>query len=357
VNISNLPKGPAVYAFENTSDSKLYIGSSINAFRRVQHHLYLLERGKHHNGYFQRAYDKHGRNQFRVFVLETLPNCSAQDLLASEQVWISEFAVTDPARGYNIHPSPAAGAPASAVGGARLSAALAGRKRGVMSQEGLAARSEALKRRWDSEGEKEFFGEVMRDVWATPQHRAKMAAAASRNRADPATLEVMRARMAANRMTPAEISAAHATAWWSRNAVDGFASNDELDQWIAGQYEGGKSARQIGLALGMSHGAVARRLRDSGIDMAKRGVGRRKPERSAAALLKKGIRDLPTFDRQVAELYAEGTGVHPIAKGYGVSSEAIRTSLHRSGVVIRGRGEQPSKLPAFRLDRRADAHC
>src|ERR1035437_5909216 len=104
--MDNLPRCSAVYAIENITESKLYIGSSINVHRRAHQHFRLLNLGKHNNKYLQRAYAKHGKDKFRIFALEVLSDCTTKDLLSAEQKWISTFDTTIPARGYNIHPTP-----------------------------------------------------------------------------------------------------------------------------------------------------------------------------------------------------------------------------------------------------------
>jgi GIY-YIG catalytic domain len=346
--IVDLPHAPAVYAFENMEDGKLYIGSSVDAHRRAQHHLYLLRRGKHKNPYLQRAHDKHGRDKFRAFVLEVLIDCDLNELLTAEQRWISAFATTEPAHGYNIHPSPISPEYAlpSAVAGARLKEAFVGTNvgRGTLTEAGRAAKERATLLTWARPGEREYRAELMREIWATPEHRAKIEETIAKRLGSPEALQAMRARLNANRMTPEQLSVAIATAWWKRNASDKFPSNEALDDWISEQYKVGASARQIGLTLGLAHGAVTRRLRERGVAMPKRGAGRRKPMLSASALAKKGINDLAEFDRQVAALYAEGNSINSIRKSYSLSDYAIRTSLHRSAVPMRTK-ETPSRSP------------
>jgi hypothetical protein len=81
-------------------------------------------------------------------------------------------------------------------------------------------------------------------------------------------------------------------------------------------------------------------------------VRQRRPEKSARFLLTKGIADLAGFDQEVAALYAEGHSVLAIAKGYGINDQPVRTSLYRSGVALRGKGGQASKIPPFGYDKR-----
>lgn len=229
----------------------------------------------------------------------------------------------------------------------RLRLALAGRRRGGLTEAGRAAYTENGKRRWSKPGEREFFGEIMREIWATPEHQAKIAKTNAQRRSDPQALEAMRARLNANRLTSKQLRAAISAAWWRRHASEAFPSNNALDDWIVAQYIEGMSARQIAIVLGMAHNTVAHRLKARGVAMPHRGMGRRTPALSARHLAKKGIGDLIVFDGAVAALYAEGNSAHSIAKGYGLSDEAIRTSLHRSGIPLRGKGGKPSKIPAF----------
>ena len=83
--LADLPSAPAVYAIENGVDGKVYIGSSLNARRRVRHHRYQLRRGSHRDGYLQRAFAPYGVAAFRAFVLEPLPaGATAAHLLRAE---------------------------------------------------------------------------------------------------------------------------------------------------------------------------------------------------------------------------------------------------------------------------------
>ena len=44
VTTTTIPQLPAVYSIDNIIDGKSYVGSSVNAQRRVEHHFYLLAR-------------------------------------------------------------------------------------------------------------------------------------------------------------------------------------------------------------------------------------------------------------------------------------------------------------------------
>jgi hypothetical protein len=182
----------------------------------------------------------------------------------------------------------------------------------------------------------------MRDIWATPEHRAKIDETTAKRLADPDALAAMRACIAAvsARRTTESRRADIMRVWFERFASDKFASMEVMHDWIVEQYNSGESARRIGQALGMAHNAVVERLRARGVVLPKYGIGRRKRQTSATYLARKGINNLAEFDRQVATLYAEGNSINVIQKAYGLSGDAIRTSLHRSGIALRGRGNR-----------------
>jgi hypothetical protein len=58
---ADLPAAPAVYAIGTVANGRVYVGGSLNARRRVEHHRYILRQGEHRNGYLQRAFDRHGK--------------------------------------------------------------------------------------------------------------------------------------------------------------------------------------------------------------------------------------------------------------------------------------------------------
>jgi hypothetical protein len=195
--------------------------------------------------------------------------------------------------------------------------------------------------------------QAMRARWATPEHRAKIDAANERRLADPVELAAMRARLDANRITGREqMSASISEAYWRKHGWGGFPTNEALSEWIVAQYMAGLSAREIAAAVCMSHNAVTRRLRLADLDVPDHGAGRHHAAKSAAHLAQHGIHDLRTFDQEVAALYREGRSVYALSLAYGIGGQAIRTSLYRSGIILRGKGGRPSKIPRFRGSRK-----
>ena len=75
-----------VYAIVLLSTGRQYIGSSKDIKRRTSGHLSSLDAGTHHCAHLQRAWAKHGRSSFCVFVIEI---CAEEELKAREQVHIN----------------------------------------------------------------------------------------------------------------------------------------------------------------------------------------------------------------------------------------------------------------------------
>ena len=82
-----------VYTITNTSNGKIYVGSTIHVDRRRLEHFSALKYNKHINKHLQNAYNKYGRESFEFEVIETLEITDSikEDLLAREQFWIDNL--------------------------------------------------------------------------------------------------------------------------------------------------------------------------------------------------------------------------------------------------------------------------
>lgn len=90
-------KTPGVYCITNTTNGKVYIGSTVNLDRRCKDHLRRLRQGQHHSPKLQAAWNKYGEE---VFTFTVLTECSRDFLQACEQAAIDQYnAAID---GYNI---------------------------------------------------------------------------------------------------------------------------------------------------------------------------------------------------------------------------------------------------------------
>lgn len=97
---SNVKTG--IYRITNLLDGKNYIGSAVNIDRRWKDHRNSLNSGKHHSPKLQRAWTKHGANNFGFLIVELI--AEKCDLLAREQFWMNSFKVIGPL-GYNVQPT------------------------------------------------------------------------------------------------------------------------------------------------------------------------------------------------------------------------------------------------------------
>lgn len=89
-----------IYKITCSISGKVYIGSSLDCEKRFHQHVNHLRKGKHHNSYLQRAWDKYGKNHFKFEVIERVGE--KQKLIEREQYWIDTTKCYDPDIGYNL---------------------------------------------------------------------------------------------------------------------------------------------------------------------------------------------------------------------------------------------------------------
>jgi group I intron endonuclease len=95
-----LTKVAGIYVITNTTDDKVYIGSSHDIAFRLGAHKRDLKRNIHRNSHLQRAYNKFGSDYFQYGVLEVVDGESSLSL--REQFWIDEYRAYDRRYGYNL---------------------------------------------------------------------------------------------------------------------------------------------------------------------------------------------------------------------------------------------------------------
>lgn len=95
-------KQSGIYTIKNIINGKEYIGSTRDFKRRKRQHLHGLVQKKHFNDHLQKAWNKHGGNNFKWELIEAVSN---RDLLEDrEQYWMDKKNVCDEECGYNIRP-------------------------------------------------------------------------------------------------------------------------------------------------------------------------------------------------------------------------------------------------------------
>lgn len=88
-----------IYIITNKVNSKIYVGSGVDAFRRWREHKSDLNLNRHNNGRLQNAWNKYGSEAFYFEIVEF---CDKFILLAREQFWIDATCCYDRNIGYNI---------------------------------------------------------------------------------------------------------------------------------------------------------------------------------------------------------------------------------------------------------------
>lgn len=87
-----------IYKITNLINGKLYIGSTNNFKVRFSGHRSRLNRDCHYNLHLQSSYNKYGKNNFTMEILE---HCDENALLEREQYYVDELKVLNPKKGYN----------------------------------------------------------------------------------------------------------------------------------------------------------------------------------------------------------------------------------------------------------------
>lgn len=94
-----LMKLSGVYQWKCLVNGKIYLGSTKRAFSvRKYEHLKELRIGKHHNKYFQSAWNKHGEKNFDFEIVEI---CDIETAKDREQYWLDALKPYNSEVGYN----------------------------------------------------------------------------------------------------------------------------------------------------------------------------------------------------------------------------------------------------------------
>jgi predicted GIY-YIG superfamily endonuclease len=90
-----------IYCIRNKINNKFYIGSSQNAYHRVKsQHFHRLQNKTHTNPHLQLAWNKYGKNNFELFLIE---ECDKSNLIQREQWYLDNSGCLNRNIGYNIN--------------------------------------------------------------------------------------------------------------------------------------------------------------------------------------------------------------------------------------------------------------
>ena len=89
-----------IYCITNIQNSKNYIGSSTNLYKRIYEHRRLLRLNQHYNKKLQNSWNKYGENCFVCNVVKIFEEISYENLLSVETDYIEKYNSFN--NGYNI---------------------------------------------------------------------------------------------------------------------------------------------------------------------------------------------------------------------------------------------------------------
>lgn len=89
-----------VYAWVNTVNGKVYVGSATDVARRKYHHTTKLKKNSHPNPHLQASWSKYGPASFQFMLLEEVSDVFW--LRVREQAWINRLQACNREFGYNI---------------------------------------------------------------------------------------------------------------------------------------------------------------------------------------------------------------------------------------------------------------
>jgi group I intron endonuclease len=91
-----------VYAIEQISSGRFYVGSSHKIEARWSQHKTDLRGGYHANLFLQRAWSKNGPTDFKFLILVI---CAPEDRIAQEQIHIDQLNAFHKLGGFNLRPN------------------------------------------------------------------------------------------------------------------------------------------------------------------------------------------------------------------------------------------------------------
>ena len=89
-----------IYIVFNILDKKGYVGQSINLYKRRNNHIAELRRNNHPNIYLQRSWNKYGKKNFIVYILEIIDDIN--NLNEKELYYIKLLETRTNTHGYNM---------------------------------------------------------------------------------------------------------------------------------------------------------------------------------------------------------------------------------------------------------------
>lgn len=165
-NSKNYKKLACVYKIECSVNGFVYIGQTINLFRRVAEHKYKLARGAHRNKQLQADYDKFGENCFSISIISS---ASPDDLDNIERSAIAYAQSTN--KCYNVFGGGKSGYTVTEAFRKRASEINKGK---VVSEATKLKMAESTKRQWENESYRALMQDSAKRQWTNSEYRNNM---------------------------------------------------------------------------------------------------------------------------------------------------------------------------------------
>jgi len=94
-----IQKISGIYCIKNKNNGKMYIGYSVDIYRRFYEHKNNLKNNKHENIYLQSSFNKYGEDSFEFFIIES---CDEENLREREIFYIEKYSTFNKEFGYNM---------------------------------------------------------------------------------------------------------------------------------------------------------------------------------------------------------------------------------------------------------------
>ncbi len=167
-----------VYSITHLATGRVYVGSSVDARKRMSVHRWLLERGEHHSQHLQSAWNLYGADAFSFAIVEA---CDARILIEREQFWIERMRSAHSRLGFNIAPvaGTRARVPQSLEARAKMSLAHKGRPKSAEHAAKIGAANKGQKR--SAEMRKAQSVRMAKELAENPAKRAALLATKPNN--------------------------------------------------------------------------------------------------------------------------------------------------------------------------------
>lgn len=103
-SLTIIPEIAGIYAIVNEKTRSVYIGQTMNLWQRLRTHIHQLENEKHYIERMQTDFNKYGKENFKIYILETFEGNNSsfsirkelrKNLRGKERIWLFRLRFKD----------------------------------------------------------------------------------------------------------------------------------------------------------------------------------------------------------------------------------------------------------------------